>query len=437
MNRAPVVVKGRLWRDGALVPGALGIDPTTGRITGVARDLPGDIVHDFGSKAILPGAVDIHVHFRDPGHTHKEDLTSGSTAAAFGGVTGFVDMPNTLPTTTTLRATKDKLAACAKKCVVDYAVWAGGTWFTEELPQILKHAAGVKTYLGASTGDLLLEDVERFKLVLAGAAQANRPAVLHAEAQRVLNQLRRTEGTNEDHDQARPPLAEVEAIYDVMKATMGMKRPPRVHIAHVASAEALQATSTAKFSSGVTPHHLLLDHRAELSHAYGKVNPPLRPPAQREALWKAFADGKIPILESDHAPHTKVEKEDNYHTAPAGLPGVETMMPLMVALAAKNKLELRRLVDAATIAPAAILNLKDRGTLEAGMRADFAAYDLKKPVKVSADGLHSKCGWTPFQGHSAIFPTHTFLAGKLVVEEGELVAQPGTARSLLPPPRDG
>jgi dihydroorotase len=346
-------------------------------------------------------------------------------------------MPNTLPATVTLRAVKDKLALAAQKSVVDYAVWAGGSWYTGELPEMLKRAAGVKTYLGATTGDLLLEDAERLRLILTAAGAAGKPVVLHAESQRILTQMRRSETSLHDHDITRPPLAEVEAIYDTMKATTGLKKPPKVHIAHIASTDAVQAATAAGFSMGVCPHHLLLDTTATLSHAYGKMNPPLRGVEARKNLLKAFADGKIPILESDHAPHTQAEKEDNFHAAPSGVPGVETMLPLMLAQTrAGAKLDLQTVVDAVTLHPAQMLGLTDRGALEAGMRADFAVYDLKSPVKLTAKMLHSKCGWTPYEGHNAVMPSHTYLAGHPIVQEGELVAQPGAGRSIIPQPRE-
>jgi dihydroorotase len=193
----------------------------------------------------------------------------------------------------------------------------------------------------------------------------------------------------------------------------------------------VQAAGTARFSIGACPHHLLLDTNAPLSHAYGKMNPPLRSPAQRQALWTAFAAGKIPILESDHAPHTQVEKEDSFHQAPSGVPGVETLAPLMLAQAKAGRVALDTVVDALSANPARLIGAHDRGTLEAGKRADFAVYDLSRPVKLHADLLHAKCGWTPFAGHEAILPTHTFLAGRPVVEDGELVAQPGSARPIL------
>jgi dihydroorotase len=272
-----------------------------------------------------------------------------------------------------------------------------------------------------------------FKEIVAVAGKSQRPVMLHCESQRVLNQLRRNEGTLEDHDQARPALAEVEAIYDAMKALSQVKKAPPVHIAHIASADAVQAAGTAKFSMGACPHHLLLDTTAALSHAYGKMNPPLRGPNVRKALWEAFAAGKIGILESDHAPHTSVEKEDNFHNAPSGVPGVETMAPLMLAQVGGN-LQLQTVVDALTVHPANLIGVKDRAVLEPGMRADFAVYDLKHPTKVDSGDLHSKCGWSPFDGLKACFPSHTFLAGQAVVAEGNLVGQPGMGKPLRPLP---
>ncbi|MEK6975680.1 MAG: dihydroorotase [Candidatus Thermoplasmatota archaeon] len=430
---ADLSVAGNLYQRGKLVPGILHINTATGKIIRVAKSTELATHLDFTGKAILPGALDVHVHFREPGHTHKEDWTTGSTAAAFGGVTGVVDMPNTLPATISLRTVKEKLAIAQKKSLVDFGAWAGGTWYTGEMEEMLKWAVGVKTYLGASTGDLLLEDQQKFQDILTVAGKVQRPVMLHCESQRVLNQLRRNEGTLDDHDQARPALAEVEAIYDAMKALSGVKKAPPVHIAHVASADAVQAAGTAKFSVGACPHHLLLDTTAGLSHAYGKMNPPLRGPNVRKALFESLAGGKISILESDHAPHTSVEKEDNFHNAPSGVPGVETLAPLMLAQVG-GKLQLQTVVDALTVNPAALVGIKDRGALEPGLRADFAVYDLKQPTKVLSENLHSKCGWSPYDGLKACFPSHTYLLGKPVVQDGELVGQPGMGRPLRPLP---
>ncbi|MGB1586201.1 MAG: dihydroorotase [Thermoplasmatota archaeon] len=422
---------GRIYQNGELVPGVLHVED--GRITQIAPPGPADV--DFGDKAILPGAIDIHVHFRDPGATHKEDWQTGTTAAAFGGVTAVVDMPNTAPPTTTMKALKEKLSLAQEKAVVDYAAWCGATWYLDDLPEMLNYTPGIKIYLGATTGDLLAEDGNRVKEAIRICGEAGKPVLLHCEAQRVLDQYRRTEQKLEDHHTTRPPLAEVEAIYDIMKALPGMKKIPLVHVCHIASADAVRAAQAAKFSRGVCPHHILLDHVGCCDHnpGKGKMNPPLRDPAARQALWQAFADGHIPILESDHAPHTKTEKAEDFHKVPAGVPGVETLLPVMLAKAVAGEVSFPLVVEAATRAPADLLGLSDRGRLEVGARADFAVYDLV-PQPIDESKLHSKCGWSPFDGMDAIMPSHTYLAGEAIVADGTLLAKPGSGQPLFPLP---
>lgn len=423
-------ISGQVYQRGKLLPLILHLDAGGNVVRSSKSQRLAEHV-DYGKRAILPGAIDIHVHFREPGHTQKEDITTGSTAAAFGGVTGYVDMPNTNPPTITLQRLDEKLQLMAEKSIVDYGAWAGGTWYTGELEGMLKHAVGVKTYLGSSTGDLLLDDMERFRNILEAAGKAGRPVALHAEAERILQHHRRTENTVHDHDQTRPPHAEVEAIYDAMRHAKEMRKPPTIHIAHAASPDAVQASLAATFSTGVCPHHLLLDTDVGLGHAYGKMNPPLRSPDVRKELWRLFAAGKIPILESDHAPHTKADKEDNFHAAPSGVPGVETMVPLMLAQAKAGKVALATVVDAVTKHPAALLGLTGRGTLETGSRADFMVVDLKKSIKVDNGALHSKCGWSPYEGMPAIFPSDVHLAGQPVIADGQLVGKPGMGKPLL------
>lgn len=426
---------GQVYRNGKLSKGILHVED--GVITKVARTVTASDHTDFGDKVLLPGALDVHVHFREPGATHKEDLTSGSTSAAFGGVTAFVDMPNTLPPTTTVRLVREKLRLAAEKSVVDYGFWGGSTWYTGEVEEMLRWTPGMKVFLGATTGDLLLEENQALKEVLQYCGKAGKPVILHCEAQRILQQYRRNEVELEHHDAARPPLAEVEAIYDVMKTMPGIKPAPPVHIAHVASHDAAQAAAAARFSLGVCPHHLLLSHEDWAQpRGFGKMNPPLRSQERRARLWEDFTAGRIPLLESDHAPHTKTEKDDIFPNVPAGIPGVETMLPLMLARAQAGDVELATVIDAATKAPAALLGLDDRGKLEKGMRGDFAVYDLEDVQEIDPKALHSKCGWSPFGGHEAVFPTHTYLRGEAVVEDRAFVGSPGAGQSLVDLPEE-
>ncbi len=428
---ADLSVAGRIYQNGKLVAGTLHVDTATGRIEKIAKTAKLANHLDMGTKAILPGFLDIHVHFRDPGATQKEDFHTGTVSAAHGGVTGVVDMPNTAPPTTNPRAVDEKHALAKSKAVVDYGFWAGATWYTDGLPDTLEGCVGVKTYLGATTGDLLLEEQERLPGVLEAAGAAGKPVALHAEAQRILTDLRRTEQTLVDHDQARPPLAEVESIYDAMKALARVKSKPRIHIAHCASVEALQAATQAKFSTGVCPHHMLLDTSMfdeAPNQAFGKMNPPLRSAESRKAMWAAFAAGKFPVVESDHAPHTIAEKAGAFHQAPSGVPGVETMGPLLLAKAMAGDVDLSIVVDALSSGPAHVVGLADRGTLAPGMRADFQVIDLEAVAPIDGGALHSKCGWSPYDGMDAVFPEHVYLAGQPVIEDKTLVAAPGTGQ---------
>lgn len=428
-------VAGRIWQDGALRPGILHFDTETGTITKVARTAKSADHTDLGDLAILPAAIDVHVHFREPGLTHKEDLHSGSVSAAFGGVTAFVDMPNTTPPTTTMKALRQKMGAAAAKSVVDYGAWCGASWFLDDLPEMLPHAAGVKLYLGATTGDLLMDDSDRVRKALRIAGEAGKPVIVHAEAQRVLEQFRGTETALADHNRCRPPLAEVESIYDVMKLLPGIPKPPRIHIAHIASSEAVQAARAARFSTGVCPHHLFLDtDSCPTAPTHGKMNPPLRDAAQRDALWRTYAAGEIPIVESDHAPHTTAEKQENFHQAPAGVPGVETMVPLLLARVAAGELDLATVVSTAAAGPANMLGLAARGSLAPGAQADWMAVDLDDVRRIEPGDLHSKATWTPYEGMDAVFPRHVWSHGCAVIDDGDLVAAPGAGRPLWPLP---
>jgi dihydroorotase len=428
-----LTVRGQLYRGGQLTAGVLHIK--NGKIVKITNDADAVDV-DFGDNAILPGAIDIHVHFREPGATHKEDWTSGTTSAAFGGVTSVVDMPNTNPPTTTMQGLSEKLKLAHAKAVVDYAVWSGCTWYLDDLPEMLKHTPGIKIYLGATTGDLLLDDKDRVHQALKIAGTAGKPVVLHCESNAILQRNRRNEEKLEDHDTTRPPMAEVEAIYDVLKGLPGIKPAPPIHVAHIASAEAVQAAEAAGFGRGVCPHHLLLDTASccDEQPTRGKMNPPLRSVLAREGLWACFAEGRIPILESDHAPHTKSEKSENFHQAPSGVPGVETLLPVMLAQVIAGRVPLSTVVDAATKAPAKLLGLKDRGALEVGKQADFMVVDLTATTKIDEKKLHSKCGWSPFDGLDAVFPSHVYQRGTAIVENGKLRAKPGDGKPMFPLP---
>lgn len=405
------LVRGRMLdAQGALVRGGFVIKDEA-----VAHGHAHEATLELGDLVILPGAIDPHVHFRDPGHPEKEDFGSGTRAAALGGVTTVLDMPNTVPPVTTRTALVDKKARAQAKAVVDFGLFAGLDEKGDAL-SILPDAVALKIYLGSTTGDLLVRDDAVIRRALEAAANARRTVVLHAESQACLDRHADLVGKDyASHSASRPGECEVEAIARVAKLSEGIGHS-RVHVAHLSSAEGLAALAKTAFSAEVTPHHLLFD-AARLTTGAFKMNPPLRAHQDTQALWAALTDGRIPCLASDHAPHTPAEKSaSDQRRCPSGVPGVQTMVPLMLAAG----LPLARVAQASTAA-ARIFGLARKGTISPGNDADFAAYDLADVRPVRARDMASKAGWTPFEGLPAVFPKHVFVRGRAVVRDGVLV----------------
>jgi len=414
-------IEGKILRNGAFETACLGI--TDGKITALKKTLTAETHRDFGTRLLLPGGIDLHVHFRDPGFPKKEDFQTGSTAAAFGGITTIFDMPNTRPFTSTLPALRDKRRMAQAKSLVDFGLYAA---ITEDnlgqLPALARECSGFKIFLGSSTNAGSLPTTS-----LQDVLQTVKPTVartlIHAEDDRCLLHHAGPEENLPDHNRRRPADCEEEAINHILDADV--KTP--LHICHLSSREGLHALSLHPpcISIGVTPHHLLLDATVDGEHpTWYKVNPPLRAPADREALWNAVVEGRIDIFESDHAPHTLEEKEAEFAVAPSGLPGVETMYPLFLALVSQQRLDLSRVQAMLCERPAALAGLP-KGRLEVGRDADIVVVDLKDIRKVRSDRLHSRCGWTAFEGWPAVFPVAVFLRGEQLVDGTELVNSPG------------
>ena len=420
-------MKGRLFLpDGRIERGGFAI--SDGRIAEIGANLAGARTLDFGDKLVVPGAIDPHVHFRDPGHPEKEDFASGTKAAALGGVTTVLDMPNTVPPTFTREALEDKRARAAAKASVDFGLHLGLDDKGGSLP-LLRDATSMKIYLGATTGDLLVRDMALVRRALLAAATAGRTVVFHAESQACLERhAYLSDDTFPSHARSRPPVCEAEAIEALRAAADGTGA--RVHIAHLTSAEGLRAVRGTGFTSEVCPHHLLFsDDKLRAGGAF-KMNPPLRSDDDLRALWDALRAGDITCLASDHAPHTPQEKAtDRAKACPAGVPGVQTLLPVLLPHAERTGLP--RLL-AASVAAARIFSLPRKGALSPGYDADFAVYDLDAPQRVEREKMASRAGWTPFEGLSAVFPREVALRGDLVVSEGRFVGRAGSGRFVRP-----
>ena len=375
---------------------------------------------DADERLLLPGAIDVHVHFREPGFEHKETWETGSQSAAAGGVTTVVDQPNTDPTTTS-GAGFDAKADCAVDSCVDYGINGGVTpdWDPDSLFERPLFALG-EVFLADSTGDMGI-DADLFAAAAERAGEAGVPVTVHAEDADLFDESAiegDLGGIGHDADadawsayrRAEAEAAAVERAVDV-----GGETGAQVHIAHTSTPEGVDAARDGGATCEVTPHHLFLS-RDDLSDlgTYGRMNPPLRSEARREAMFERLADGRIDVVATDHAPHTTDEKEQSLLDAPSGVPGVETMVPLLLGAAVDGDLSLERVRDVVATNPADVFGLPQKGRIEEGADADFALYDLDAAREIRGEDLHSKCGWTPFEGFTGVFPEWTMLRGEMV-----------------------
>ncbi len=417
-----IVIEGNAFVNGELVKCCIGVEE--GRIKAIKKILKGDKHHDFGDKLLLPGGIDAHVHFRDPGLTHKEDFGTGTTAAAFGGVTCALDMPNTIPPTTSLTALKEKARVAGNKAFVDFGLYAGVTQNSniEELSEV---AIAFKIYLATTTGDLLFNDYETLPKMFEQISGTKKTVCVHCEDGSLMDKAVKPD-TLKEHLKSRPNRCEASAIEKVISRLDTAK----VHICHVSTAEGVRLVEDANVTSEVTPHHLFFNSDAKLG-SLGKVNPPLRERRDSEALWGALSRGTIDIMASDHAPHTLEEKEI-FSEAPSGVPGVETMLPLMLWRVKHHKFDLVRLVNAASERPGEIFEV-NKGKIEVGYDADIIMVDMREESEIEGKNLHSKCGWTPYEGLLAVFPKFTFVRGEVVIEDWELTGEKGFGRMVDSP----
>lgn len=382
----------------------------------------GTVEKDAAGKFLLPGGIDMHVHFRDPGHPAAEDFGTGSAAAAAGGITTVIDMPNTNPPTTTLQALEEKRHIAAKKSHVNYGFFFGYTG--RNLDEIKRAVGimGVKVYMAHSTGGLLVQDGHLLEKLYA----LGKLVIIHAENETIIRENREAYGKSEDpsvHSVIRSEKAAFEATRMVLH--LAKKCEARVHITHLSTAhevEELKKFRSPEITADATPHHLFLTQSAYRDRGnFVKVNPPLRTEEDRQALWKGLRDNTISAVASDHAPHEKSAKEQSYSKAPAGVPGVETLLPLLLDAANHGELTLPHVVNLASANPAKILGLAKKGRLEAGYDADLVLVDMEEEREVGAHGFFTKCGWSPFAGMRLKgWPVLTVVNGGIVFEDGKI-----------------
>jgi dihydroorotase len=408
-----LVVEGRAWYRGKLQHVCIGIDH--GRISKVKKVLKGENHLDYNDRIILPGAIDIHTHMREPGMMKKEDFSSGTIAAAFGGITCVFDMPNTKPPSILREDLMAKKGLASGKAWVDFGLF-GGVSDASNPQRIADQVVGFKVFMSSTTGSVLLAEDKDINRAMSLIKPTGKVVSVHAEDEHLI--VKGEEASITDHAKARPMRAEGSAI----ERLVPFSGQNKVNVCHVTCREGIEALAKGRFTSEATPHHMLLDLSSCTRKGFCKVNPPLRPKIEKEAVLAAFVSGRIDILASDHAPHTIEEKEQEFDSIPSGVPGVETSFPLMMALARKDELGLGVLIKAACEMPAQLFGL-NKGQIEEGRDADLMVLDPRAVGPINAKKLHSKCGWTPFEGSEAIFPQAVFLRGQLLVEDGGLVGE--------------
>jgi dihydroorotase len=378
---------------------------------------------DARGLIVLPGAIDVHVHFRDPGFTYKEDWESGSISAAAGGVTTVVDQPNTDPRVSDRRTFRLKLDIARSHSVVDFGL-NGGPGKIEE--QVKAGATAIGEIFTYDHSDSALAKI------LQETEAAGSMATIHAEDGAVVTENMaacRSMHEPSAYSRARPARAEEMALLKVLAGS------GRLHICHLSTASGLNVIRQAKrqgrhVSCEVAPHHLLFNVKDYSKQgSFLKMNPPLRRQEDNDSLWAGLRDGTIDILASDHAPHLPEEKKDDIWEAPPGVPGVETLLPMMLMAVKKNMVSLERVVDALSARPAEIFGLSSKGRIEVGRDADLVLIDPKAVTKIRADRLHSRAEWTPYEGKEALFPRTTLVRGQVVFEDG-LEARPGFGKFL-------
>ena len=378
---------------------------------------------------ILPGVIDTQVHFREPGLTHKEDLETGSRSAVAGGVTAVFEMPNTNPLTTSAETLAAKVNAARNRMFCDFAFYVGGTRENiAEIPELerLEGSAGIKVFMGSSTGNLLVDDEASLDRIVAALS---RRAAFHSEDEDRLKARmgERKPGDPSSHPVWRDPQAALMSTQRLVRLAETHRK--RVHVLHISTAEEMAFLSQHRdwASVEVTPHHLTLvapDCYRRLG-TYAQMNPPVRDQAHQDRIWQGVVDGTVDVLGSDHAPHTREEKDHAYPASHSGMTGVQTLVPVMLDHVNKGRLTLERFVDLTSHGPNRLFGLRGKGRIAMGYDADFTIVDMKKRQVIRNADVQSRAGWTPYDGVEVTgWPVGTIVRGNRVMWEGTLA---GTA----------
>jgi len=402
-----------------------------GKITRITdSEIKADKVINGKNRYLLPGGIDCHVHFREPGMEFKGNWKTESSAALAGGITTVIDMPNTIPSTTTIKALKEKRWIAEKNASVNYGFHFGAE--KEKLNEIKKagNIASAKVFMGSSTGNLLIEEEKVLEEIFKIGKAKKLITVLHAEDEKTIR--KNTEKAKElkwndvkFHNKIRTVEAEVNAIKNALKLQKKIRN--KIHFLHVSSEQGLKEIIKAKkerkgITCEVAPHHLFLNenHLKKLGN-FGKINPPLRTKKDNEFLMKNLLNAGIDFVATDHAPHSKKEKQKKYSDAPSGVTGTETVYSLLLNETAMHRMKLEKVIQVLCEKPAEVFGIKNKGKIIEGFDADLVLVDLNKKFTVKNEKMHSKCKWSPFNGIKLKGVIEkTIIAGNIVYDKGKI-----------------
>ena len=395
-----------------------------GQISEEAKD-----ILNVEGQTVLPGCIDTQTHFREPGSTDTEDLNSGSRAAIVGGITSVFEMPNTNPPTSTKLEFQKKLDLAKNRMYCNYAFYFGATADNaKELADLknLEGCCGIKLFAGSSTGNLLVADEKDIETVFKNSSKV---VAVHSEDEEILNTNKKLikNGDVHSHPIWRSEECAISSTRRIVRIAERYNK--KAHVLHITTKQEIDFLSQHKgnITFEITPQHLTIyapDCYDKLG-TYAQMNPPLRDKSHYDRLWYAVKNNISDTIGSDHAPHLKVNKDKEYPNSPSGMPGVQTLLPVMLNHVNDGKLSLNQLMSLVCENPVKIFGIEKKGFIKEGFDADFTIVDMNKTIEIKNENIESKCGWSPFNGFKFKgTPTSTIIAGKIKMQDGKILGDP-------------
>ena len=423
-----IIKNGTCYIDDNLEKLDLGIQ--NGKIThiGNLKEEKSQNIIDVTNKIVLPGLMDTQVHFREPGSVDAEDLHSGSRAAIVGGITSVFEMPNTNPPTTNFEEFQKKINI-GKRMYCNHAFYFGATAENYQLLEKLKDldgCCGIKLFAGSSTGNLLVDKEDDIEKVFKHASKV---VAVHSEDEEILKLRKKLieNGNVKTHAVWRNEEVAISSTRKIVKIAKRLNK--KAHILHVTTKEEVDFLSQNKgnITFEITPQHLTIyapDCYDKLG-SYAQMNPPIRDKSHYDRLWYAVRNNYNDTIGSDHAPHLKINKEKPYPNSPSGMPGVQTILPVMFNHMNNGKINLNQIVNFLCKNPVKIFGIKNKGYIKKNFDADFTIVDLKKEIEIKNENIESKCGWSPFNGYKFKgVPIYTIIGGDIKMQDGKIIGEP-------------